>query len=227
MKLLKLLTITIVTLQFVYQPIAISQVWYDEPTKVQLIDDLAVKLKNAFRREVLRDFTFLDKNKNSVSIDELIRLKDKTFYVLSPERKSKAEQFAVKIKISTLSKEKITIALQAFDKNIKTIYGTQSFVIDSKNSKNFEKELNKKLKILSNSVERKRGITSANQNFTEFIGYVALVVGISIAIIGLVGLYSSANRTGTSSKPHLLIIGVGVSAVLIASMVVSSSGQRL
>ncbi len=194
MKLLNFVITTIICFQFVYQPIAIAQVWYDEPVQGISIDNTISQLKNILRSKALEGFKFLDENKNEISIDDLVRLKDKTFYLLSPDNDPRVEQFAVKVKLTMDIKEnsKIKVFLQVLDKSFNKSLAIQSFDIDPKDSENLAIKVNRKLKVLADSVKRsisKRGPASSMSNsaydtvlfavkFTTWVGAIAVIINV-------------------------------------------------
>ncbi len=190
MKLLNFVITTIICFQFVYQPIAIAQVWYDEPVQGISIDNTISQLKNILRSKALEGFKFLDENKNEISIDDLVRLKDKTFYLLSPDNDPRVEQFAVKVKFDISREDKVSIALNALDKNFKRSFGIQSFDIDPKDSENLAAKVNGRLKVLANSVKRsisKRGPSSASAAAVATVTIVVILIACKVAFwVGLI-----------------------------------------
>ncbi len=202
---IKILFTSLIIFQFTFYPVIYAQP--DIPkqnTAIYTEGDLLVKLKTLFAIKLLQDYTFLNKEKQQiVTLDELLRSKEDSFYMLPTER-SKSE-IAIEVKIKSEFNEKgpkLKIALRALDRSLTKSYGITSLDLD------ISKDAHKSISLINNTIDKfstdvSNKIRSPHKAYLKDIFYyaaqAAYVVGISVFLIGAISLafaraeFASAN----------------------------------
>ncbi len=247
MKVLKLLTTAIIALQFIYQPIVYAQPFDEESKQLYSVNDVISKLKDLFQSKAFEGYKFLDKDKNEITADQLINLKDNIFYLLSPENEL-IEQFAIKVKVVlNTESESVSVALEIFDRDFKKSLGLQSFSIGSKVDvdKNIA-SIKARLKTLVTSANKaiSRNPSSGTSEtlaigFLVVVSELAIYIGIAVAAVGFAkyGTATLANKlvdrgitfnnrlSRTHAKPKLVIAYLGLATVIIGYLAYRSSSS--
>ncbi len=170
--------IAIVSLQFVLCPIAYSSN-YGQQQEVYSLNEIIVKLKGLFRLKPLDNLGFLSKDKNQISLDELILSKHDSFYILSSSDEDKAD-YAIKVNAKLGPEgDKLNIAIEILDKNLTDTLAKEYFSINSSKEDNTNlSNIKDKTKMVVNS------IGYSLKNNPSYIRVLSGILGIVI-IVGL------------------------------------------
>ncbi len=256
MKTLKQLSTILIIFQFIFYPIAYAQPGrVSSPEEIFSADDFILKLKKIFRSEKYKGYIFLDKNKNDISLDNLIKSDDSEFYVLPAD----LQKITFKVKLNELNNNKsFTISLGAYDRNTSQyLDGRNIAIYFNKDSSTNLQSVKEQISRLSDSLNRKINIqknTSSNatlQTTLKSISIIAFAVAFvlySVAIWALsrdvVALSHMGGSVYLSSRATIrrktaiellknkrvlvmLIVPLGVSLLsYIGYKYISSSSQR-
>ncbi len=205
MKMLKLIIIIITSFQFVFYPIAYAQVDVRHGEQaVFSIDDVLIKLKQLLKTKKYEGYFFLNKDRESVSLDDLIRLKDNVFYVHSVR-----DKLIVKIKVLPIkeSEKTMTIALEVFDNSLQKSLSTNTIYIDIKKGMDTVSQLNsvnKQISMIVKSIERNISINSRNiSNHSDNIKVlilVSLVLGLFFLLLTFLTVEVVASSVDDGSR---------------------------
>ncbi len=195
MKLLNLLITIIISFQFIYYPITYAQVDVGHGENVYSMDDILLKVKQLLRLKKYEGYSFLNKNKQKISLDNLMKLKEEYFFIVSSK-----DNLAIQVKplpINQDSKE-IKVALQVFDSTFKNSFSTNIISLDIRKNQDAISQINsinKQISMIVKEVEKQINKNSRKvsnysykesvRNKLESLMYICLAVGIPVVGYGI------------------------------------------
>ncbi len=202
MKLLNLLITIIISFQFIYYPITYAQVDVGHGENVYSMDDILLKVKQLLRLKKYEGYSFLNKNKQKISLDNLMKLKEEYFFIVSSK-----DNLAIQVKplpINQDSKE-IKVALQVFDSTFKNSFSTNIISLDIRKNQDAISQINsinKQISLIEREIDTKLGknsrrskISGVNNSFLKSVALFCFAIGILNSILYFLALHFVDTKT--------------------------------